>query len=525
MYTVELKKLKGIKELEFPFPEHFGVYVLTGANGSGKTSLLVALNRLGDKSSFANNFKTKSEIDTYSEATITYRHDNDSVTYRKGGKKWVQTTKSKGSLISEFPFVNTLYISTAGLRTYSQQLFNIRENKIGEVSQSIIRSLNEILNTEKFNNLKFITVKEKKGRQKTLNRQNKLYVIKENDGDFYSEQNFSLGERLLLNTLDALEHISPRTLLLIDEVELALHPIAQVKFYNYLAKQAREKELAVIISTHSSTLIKHAGKCIYLENDGTGRISVTTDCTPAYILRAIATIEDQKPDFIFFVEDDMASRYLRAYLRRFLSDINSHLVCPVLYVGGYAEVIKLLQSYPMVGYPKTRIQAFLDHDAQDTYNNLLQKGNQRTESENRLFKLFNDNSHNISYLSITPELGVWQWIQDNPEAFRNFMDEKHGMQHYDVRDIIAQTTAEEVGKQGGNLKEWAKGCFKNFKEKLHQQNPQISEDEVVSDLIICYMRNHYDLNDLKQKFFPFLIGINKITYLTLNTSNNEKTIT
>lgn len=35
--------------MDFPFPERKGVYVLTGANGSGKTSLLIALCRLGDK--------------------------------------------------------------------------------------------------------------------------------------------------------------------------------------------------------------------------------------------------------------------------------------------------------------------------------------------------------------------------------------------------------------------------------------------------------------------------------------------
>ena len=128
-------------------------------------------------------------------------------------------------MISKFPYKNTLFISTTGMRFFSQEFqFNNRP-RFNEVSEDITKPMNRILDTDKFNNLRFVTVKEKRGRQRYLHRNNKLYVIKEANG-FYSEANFSLGERLLLNTLDLLEHISPHTLLLIDEVELALHPIA-----------------------------------------------------------------------------------------------------------------------------------------------------------------------------------------------------------------------------------------------------------------------------------------------------------
>ena len=63
---------------------------------------------------------------------------------------------------------------------------------------------------------------------------------------------------MLLNILDLLQNIAPKTLLLIDEVELSLHPIAQIKFYDFLKRQANSKNLAIVISTHSSSLIKHA---------------------------------------------------------------------------------------------------------------------------------------------------------------------------------------------------------------------------------------------------------------------------
>ena len=364
--------------------------------------------------------------------------------------------------------------------------------------------MNQILDTEKFNNLKFITVKNKRGRQQYLHRNNKLYVIKET-GRFYSEANFSLGERLLLNTLDLLEHISSHTLLLIDEVELALHPIAQVKFYDYLRKQAKEKDLVVIISTHSSSLIKHADNRLFLEKDKDGITSVIKDCYPSYILREVAAPEDKKPDFIFLVEDVMAFKYLSLIVRNFLKDTNQNLVdCKIIPVGGYEEVIKLLDSLSTLGYEKQKMQIFLDQDVKQTYTDLESKGNDRTDGDNRKFELFNQNQCNISFLSITPELGVWEWLEKHSDIFKKHLDKEYGIQSFNVVDLIKETNKEEEGNKRGNLRYWAKGCFKNFKERIHKQNSQINEDKVIDEMIKCYVKNNYDLNKLKAIFMPIL---------------------
>ena len=77
MFKIKLRNIKGIKKMDFPFPERKGVYVLTGANGSGKTSLLIALCRLGDKMAFThfkvNTNKTGNiQIDTYKDSSIVY---------------------------------------------------------------------------------------------------------------------------------------------------------------------------------------------------------------------------------------------------------------------------------------------------------------------------------------------------------------------------------------------------------------------------------------------------------------------
>ena len=483
--------------------------MLTGANGCGKTSLLVALCRLGEKMAFTHfrvntNSTSGAKIDAYQNASVTYIHDADSVTYSRKGVRWAASPRSKANLIGTFPFVNTLFVSTTGIRFFTQEVLNLKRPTLNSVDAAIITPMNQIMGTNKFSDLKFITVKGKKGRQRQLHRNNKLYVIKDSVGNFYSELNFSLGERLLLNTLDVLENISPRTLLLIDEVELALHPIAQVKFYDYLKLKADEKNLAVVISTHSSSLIKHAEKRIYLEKDSTGNVNVLEDCYPAYILRTVSSEEDIKPDFIFFVEDKMAQRYLRTILLRFLQDEKLMIDCKVICVGGYEQVVEMVQCYPSLNFEKKKIQAFLDKDVEETYSNWEVKGNNRTESEDRKYQLFKSNHGNISYLSITPELGVWEWLEQNPDNFKSYLDSRHGIQSFDVKNIIEQTDKEEQHNKSGNLRKWAKGCFKNFTEKIQLANPLLPENEVESDMITCYVDNNYDVNVLKGVFMPIL---------------------
>ncbi len=493
----------------FPFPERKGVYLLTGANGCGKTALLVALCRLGDKFAFTHykvnsNISSGPKIDAYQNASVTYTYNTDSVVYSRKGVRWTPSPRTKSLLISKFPFVNTLFISTTGMRFFAQDVFNLKKASLTPVSSNIINPMNKILGTNKFDHLNFITVKGKKGRQRQLHRNNKLYVIKETSGNFYSELNFSLGERLLLNTLDLVENIAPRTLLLIDEVELALHPVAQIEFYNYLKEQANKKNLAVVISTHSSSLIKHADNRIYLEKDNTGIVKVTENCYPALILRSVATIEDIKPDFIFFVEDIMAQRYLQAVLLRFLADIKKNLDFKIIYVGPYEQVVSLVQCFPSLNFDKSKVQAFLDKDVEKNFNSWKSKGNSRSEAEDRKYKMFQDNQSNISYLSITPELGMWEWLEQHPTEFKQYFDTCHGVQGYSVERLIAQVSTEELPNKSGNPRNWAKGCFRNITDKIKRSNPLISEKEIVDDIIICYIDHHYDKTALKALLCPIL---------------------
>lgn len=52
-----IQNLKNIKQLEFEIPA-VGAYLLTGTNGSGKTSLLTCLSRLRNSNAFQRGFRS-----------------------------------------------------------------------------------------------------------------------------------------------------------------------------------------------------------------------------------------------------------------------------------------------------------------------------------------------------------------------------------------------------------------------------------------------------------------------------------
>ena len=508
MYSIILKNIRGIKDLTFPFPEKKGVYVLTGTNGCGKTSLMIALNRLGYNFAFSA-FPISPNgrrIDTFKQASISYATPTDKVTYRRREIRWVPMPRSKSGLLSQFPYKQTLFITTSSNRFFSQlSQINLRQ-RIFNAAQETKDAMNSILDTTRFSSLQYYTVNPIRGRKKSYYRSDKLYIIKQGTTT-YSENNFSLGERLLLNTLDALENIPSHTLLLIDEIELALHPIAQVRLYDYLEKKAKEKDLAVIISTHSSTLIRHAKNRYFLEKEDSGIVKVIEHCFPAYILKQVGSTEERNYDLYFFVEDDMAEKYLRAVLLNFEKENDFSSIYTVEPIGTYDSVIRFVQNINSLGIPKQKVQAFLDADAKETYEALINKGNDRTAGDNKKLNLFNDNVNNISYLPITPELGIWNWIIENKDTLHTFFQNRHGRKLYNIADLVDETSREERNNfnnatTDGQRRNWAKGCFKNFTERVYLQDHSVTEQDVIKDMIDCYVQHTYD-----NEFFKPIISL------------------
>src|SRR5690606_16530966 len=119
---------------------------------------------------------------------------------------------------------------------------------------------------------------------------------------YISEKNLSLGELCILKLLRLLKDCPRGSLVLIDELELALHPMAQVTLLRYLDDIAAEKALTIIVSTHSATRIKqaNASRLLLLQEETAGNIVCQDKCFPSLVLGALAYREETAADVIVY---------------------------------------------------------------------------------------------------------------------------------------------------------------------------------------------------------------------------------
>ena len=499
---IKIKGIKGIKEFSYTLPAISGVYLLTGANGTGKTTLLSALNRMGNSFAFSNYFNNDQ---ISSDHSIVYKIGSETVNYQRKKKRWTPIPRTQSKLIEKYKYHQSYYLTATGLRLYQQSTFKLSKTKYA-VSDEMVIAMNYIFNTDRFSNLQYIKVKAIKGRQTMLHRNNKLYVLKNSLGRLYSELSFSLGERMVLNALDYISEIHNSSMLLIDEIELALHPLAQVRFYDYLSKKATEKDLVIIISTHSATLIKRAENLQYLENNN-GIITMIDNIKSAYVLKDLSVDTDNNPDYLFFVEDVMAKEYVTKLIDD-LRDKEERLkgVCiKVIPVGPYEQVLTLMNYfYGVPPFSKNKVHSFVDEDVKGKFETLQRKAD-RSESENRLYNLFNDNRNNYNFLSITPELGFWNEITNDKESFVDAFTNKYTDILFDLKNFIDTTDNEEKAE---NPRSRAKGCLKNLYGKILNEKPDFDRKEFDRFIIDTYVKRKMEtpefLNDVKSKIMPIL---------------------
>lgn len=416
MRKVTIRHTKGIEHLEFEIPERNGVFLLVGANGTGKTTLLVCLDRICNSNAFARGFSTSNTfgaVDQYKDAEIQYEIDNPamSLLFRKKTARWAASPKGGADLLSHFGFASTVFIKADSNRISITE-DEIRTGTFEPANAELKTKLNELFETEKFSRLK--RLKNTNGRGRTAKY---FYVIQERAEKYYSEKRFSTGELALLRLVEQLSNVERNSLVLIDEAEMALHPRIQNRLLDYLKQVSSEKNLTVIVSTHSITLIKATRKndILLLEDAGRNRYHVTTPCYPAKAIGCVDFMDNIIYDAVFFVEDDMARLLLKKMLRicceedRRFSTITNCIVP----VGGYEQTAHLAINTKRQLLGKSFVCAVWDEDV----------FTETIPNTSRIEQLYEQNKSMIFRLGCTPEVWMIETLEQNgPEINRVFRD-------------------------------------------------------------------------------------------------------
>jgi hypothetical protein len=137
-----------------------------------------------------------------------------------------------------------------------------------------------------------------------------LFAARNPDGTEYSEFHFGAGEASVIRIVTAIEEAPDGVMILIEEIENGLHPIATRRMVEYLVDVARRKSSQVIFTTHSNDALDPLPpKAIWAAYNGEvlqGKLDIKA-------LRTVTGQNDAK--LAIFVEDAFAELMITTALR------------------------------------------------------------------------------------------------------------------------------------------------------------------------------------------------------------------
>lgn len=130
-------------------------------------------------------------------------------------------------------------------------------------------------------------------------------------GTGYSEFHFGAGESSIIRMVAAIEAAEEQSLVLIEEIENGLHPVATIRLVEYLILAAERKNIQVIFTTHSNEALQVLpAKAVWVANKDRifqGKLDIGS-------LRAITGHIETTA--VVFVEDAFAKNWIEAILRQ-----------------------------------------------------------------------------------------------------------------------------------------------------------------------------------------------------------------
>lgn len=342
---VEIDKIKNINKCVFELPIEKGIYCIAGANGSGKSTLLLSI----AQTVYASCIKQFSEYDCSNDSKIVFQYNGKNTVWQYKQRAWKSDCMPQERIQFNGMYEGSLFYGTRfddSIKIDSM----VKEGKIPKESivdadEYIIKKLSFILQGDYDHYTTLKRIRNRATAQKA-NLRNIPYFIEIN-GNLISQYRMSSGECLLISLLHFIYNALIRRslpddqpiLLLIDEIELALHPVAVSRLIELLQQIIIEHDtLTVVLTSHSPEVIrKISPKNLYMmEINSDGVITPTSPCYPSYAIRDIY-IHDGF-DYVILVEDLLAKYVVERLLRK--NNLCYSKLIHVLPIGGWENVLR-----------------------------------------------------------------------------------------------------------------------------------------------------------------------------------------
>jgi predicted ATPase len=326
--SVILHKVRGFidREVTFDFP----VTALVGPNGGGKTTVLGAA-ALAYKEVPPSRFFAKSG--RYDSSMVKWSIEH--LVIDKGLDARLQIRRSVNFPTSKWnrnPFDRDVLVFGVNRTVPATERPELRKAQGGAFTASSEAVLPGLVASE----AEKILGKSIAGYSElevTASGRATLYAATDPSGNKYSEFHFGAGEASVIKIVSGIELAPDNSLILIEEIENGLHPVATRRLVEYLLKVAKRKSSQVIFTTHSeSALAPLPSKAIWAAFNG----EVIQGALNIEALRTITGRIDAQ--FAIFVEDAYGELVIRTALRYAKADLRA---ISIHGMGGHDPAIRI----------------------------------------------------------------------------------------------------------------------------------------------------------------------------------------
>ncbi|MBN8696957.1 MAG: AAA family ATPase [Bacteroidetes bacterium] len=374
---IGIEGIRGIKSLNLELNLKPGIYAITGKNASGKSTLIASLASIFYRKILLTYFQNSP-----SNAKIEYELEGNKMLASKNSeqKKWdfngdlMLNGFYEGSIIHGNRFRDTNYSALYEAARVQKHHLTPAENFIKDNLGVILQD-----NGNHYENLYRLKAKEAFSLFKF--RGSPYFVENSDDGHLISQFSLSTGENLLISLLHSIHFQlikKPQRdhyIVLLDEIELALHPQALVRLVKFLGQISRERNIAIYFSTHSVDLIRQISphNIYYLHKHIDKTVEVINPCYPSYATKNISLFDGY--DLLVLVEDNLARKLIEWMQRK--HDLDASKLIHVIPSGGWENTLTLhseIIDSEILGYSKSVI-SILDGDVETLFKtNYLDKG-------------------------------------------------------------------------------------------------------------------------------------------------------
>ncbi|ATS01762.1 ATP-dependent nuclease [Porphyromonas gingivalis] len=346
--NIKIEGVKNIEKSEFTLPFMNGIYTLVGANGCGKSTILQCISQLiAPKVGLRKLTRHDVRQNAFVEFVIgqkktrwTFNHQDSS--WSRSGDFLKFNGLYEGSL-----FYGTRFEDSTKIESLISQN-KISESEITDADDDVKDKMSYILHGN-YNHYRTLKRIKNKQTAESIGVKNRPYFIAM-PGGLVSQYRMSSGECLLVSLLHFLYNsivrrslsVDQDVLVIIDELELALHPIAISRLIEYLTELVEShSNLIIYLSSHSPEVIRSISpRNMFKIENISGSIYLQNNCYPSYLIRDLYS--NVSPDCLLLVEDRLSQIFVENILARENLRISKLIHC--VPVGGWQNVLSLHQE-------------------------------------------------------------------------------------------------------------------------------------------------------------------------------------